>query len=337
MSTRTLLSRRHGFTLVELLVVITIIALLVALLLPAVQSAREAGRRMQCLNQMKQLGLALANYESGHGVFPPSGVAHGCARQSSANNDAMILNLNGIVLLFPFLELQAIWDKWNFNACASNAVYNNTGTVMGDPVTGGNAALEAKVLPILICPTDNGKKTMTFSSASSAAAIYGVSMTATLPAAKTCYDFLTNHRGYYYFNYWKNNPGSDRRMFGENSATAASMIADGMSNTLAMAERTLEVFDGSPAAWGYRANAMIGLDLYGIYVKGINRWDDPTVPTHVPVPGQLGVYNAVGSMHPGGAHMLVADGSARFFQENTDLVTLKGLQTIAGGETVQVP
>lgn len=291
---------------------------------------------MQCLNQMKQLGLALANYESGHGVYPPSGVGHGTARYAGGG-DAMVLNLNGIVLLFPFLDLQAIWDRWNFNACASSAVRNNSGAVMGDPVTGGNAALEAKSLPVLICPTDNGKKTMTYSSASTASAIYGVSMTATLSAGKTCYDFLTNQRGYYYFNYWKNNPGSDRRMFGENSATSVAMILDGMSNTLAMAERTLEVFDGSPAAWGYRANAMIGLDLYGIYCKGINRWDDSSTPTYVPVPGKLGVYYAVGSQHPGGAHMLVADGSARFFQENTDVVALKALQTIAGGETVQVP
>ena len=323
-----------GFTLVELLVVITIIGILIALLLPAVQAAREAARQAQCLNNLKQLGLAVNNYESTHGVYPPAGIGYGCA-EIAGGDDAMILNLNGLVLMFPFMELQTVSDKWNFNVCASNAVRNNSGTVMGDPVASGNAALEAKVLTALICPTDSGKKTMTFPD-SGHPGTYAISMTTALPAGKTCYDFITSAwNEYHYFNYWKRNPKSTRRMFGQNSCTSANMIADGLSNTLAMAEHTLEVADGSPAAWGYRGNAMTGIDLNGGWAKGINRWDEPWSTTYVPVPGKLGEYSGVGSQHPQGVHMLLADGSVRFFQENTSLVTLESLSTIAGNEVVQ--
>lgn len=326
-----------GFTLVELLVVITIIAILIALLLPAVQMAREAARQVQCLNNMKQLGLAMNNYESTHGVYPPAGIGYGCADSTSGTADPVILNLNGLVLMFPFMELQAISDRWNFNACASNAVRNNTGTVMGDPVASGNAALEAKVIPSLLCPSDDGPKTMSYSGT------YGISMTQNWPAGKTCYDFMANSKEYSNFNYWKDSPSNLRRMFGQNSATTQAMVVDGLSNTVAMAERTLQVWGaggGSPAAWGYRANAMVGLDFlcnWGSGPSGINRWDIPTKPACIPKRGTLGIFFDVGSLHPEGVHVLLGDGSSRFLKENTDLVTLDALQKIADGQTVQVP
>lgn len=125
---------------------------------------------------------------------------------------------------------------------------------MGNPITSGNAALEAQVLIALICPTDNGKKTITYANSTWP---MGISMTTALPAGKTSYDFIVDARDYTSFNYWRNHPGSTRRIFGQNSCTSPNMIVDGLSNTLAMAERTLEVADGGPAAWGYRGCSMI--------------------------------------------------------------------------------
>src|SRR5579871_2814212 len=97
--------RNRGFTLIELLVVVAIIAVLVSLLLPAVQQAREAARRTQCKNNMKQLGLALMNYESSYGVFPPEKITF--IATSAQSWTTMVL---------PFIDQQPLYDAYNFNA-----------------------------------------------------------------------------------------------------------------------------------------------------------------------------------------------------------------------------
>ncbi len=116
---------RLGFTLVELLVVIAIIGILIALLLPAVQAAREAARRSQCTNNMKQLGLALHNYHDTHQVFPPGGLEYGCssAGPNYEQPGKLVKNLNGLVLLLPYLEQMPLYDKYDCRqaACAGSA------------------------------------------------------------------------------------------------------------------------------------------------------------------------------------------------------------------------
>ena len=127
------LRTRRGFTLVELLVVIAIIGILIALLLPAVQAAREAARRSQCTNNMKQLGVALHNYHDTHKVFPPGGLDYGHAGTGPHPSlpggvepaNKLVKNMNGLVLLLPYIEQQSLYDQYDCNQCASNLLYTS--------------------------------------------------------------------------------------------------------------------------------------------------------------------------------------------------------------------
>src|SRR4051794_15792595 len=95
---------KPAFTLIELLVVIAIIAVLIGLLLPAVQKVREAANRTRCTNNLKQLGLALHNYHDAEGRLPPSGRGYGWCQTPGTYGDPKVYNLNGLVLLLPYLE-----------------------------------------------------------------------------------------------------------------------------------------------------------------------------------------------------------------------------------------
>jgi len=152
----------QGFTLVELLVVIAIIGILIALLLPAVQAAREAARRSQCVNNLKQIGLAAQNYHDTHRVFPPAGLNYGALGAVPTVMPNNIMNTSGFVLMLPFLEQQPLYSRYNQNASASDSIYNGAkagSTIAGTP-TGGNDAIAATQLPAFLCPSDDGQRVM---------------------------------------------------------------------------------------------------------------------------------------------------------------------------------
>jgi prepilin-type N-terminal cleavage/methylation domain-containing protein/prepilin-type processing-associated H-X9-DG protein len=318
---------RTGFTLVELLVVIAIIGILVALLLPAVQSVRGSARRTECLNNLKQLGVALHHYEDAHKQFPPAGVSYGwCIVRGEYQGDERILNLNGLVMMLPFIEQTDLHREINLDEAVSsqNRGYccsyegNTVGSLAGDPAQNGNAELMSLELKSLACPSDPGNRLLPTHGA------YGPG--GGHKGAKTNYDFITSTNDFY-CNYWSHADATQRTMFGENSNTHVNDVLDGLSNTVAIGETTLNVYNGRTAAWGYRGWVMTGIDLR----HSINDWSFHTYTE--PRPGRLGSWGRAGSLHPGGAQFCMADGSSRFIAEEVNTATLVRLAYMADGET----
>lgn len=325
--------QRVGFTLVELLVVIAIIGILVALLLPAVQAAREAARRSQCTNQLKQLGLAMQNYEDTHRVLPPAGLAYGFTPHVDGAPKT-ILNLNGFVLMLPFMEQQAVYAQYNFSGSAG--AYDTNGIPLaGDPGVNGNDKIVSMQLPIFYCPSDDGPRATT-----NLGGAYGISNSSALFGALTCYEFSTNPgqelgNG----NSWNAFAGSKTRaLFGQNSASRLGDAKDGTSNTTAFVETTLRTGDGGSNAWGYRGWVMMGVALYANAPYGINQWQAPASWSSwysaPPMVGKVVEWGNAGSLHPAGCQACMADGSVHFINEAADLVTLQRMGYIADGGIV---
>lgn len=136
---------RRAFTLIELLVVIAIIAILIALLLPAVQQAREAARRSQCKNNLKQLGLAMHNYHDTFNLFPHN---HGRVEYpgNPINRDTTTHEMSWYVMALPYMDQAPLYNNMNFNLSGANQNHN---------MFGGNWELATTVLPVLICPSND--------------------------------------------------------------------------------------------------------------------------------------------------------------------------------------
>jgi prepilin-type N-terminal cleavage/methylation domain-containing protein len=315
---------RRGFTLIELLVVIAIIAVLIALLLPAVQQSRESARRTQCKNNFKQLGLALHNYQDTFSVFPASGYALGIGGQDYVSPQIpKQSNTSGFVMLLPYFDQAAIYNKWDFNNAASSSyVYGlySASTVLGNPSV--NAPISKKVMPMLTCPSDNGAAFYTGKDQ-----YYSISTTEA-GGYRSSYDFSAWY-GDYYFNHYPY-PLQDRRMFGADTCTSIRDMTDGSTNTVAMTEQTREKYNGAVGGWSYRCHVNIGID-FAWYP--INMWTYPGVPSSYLV-GRLAQWATAGSLHTGGCHIVLGDGSVRFVSENIDATTRQRLATISDGLTV---
>lgn len=342
----------HGFTLVELLVVIAIIGILIALLLPAVQAAREAARRSDCTNKMKQFGLAMQNYYDAIKFLPCSGIDIGWAGSYQDGKPLSTKNLNGFVLLLPFMEQQAVFNQ--FNMLYSAGAYVPTGNPLaGDPGLCGNDVVMAMQLPGFYCPSDDGPKAQPWTG--SASANYGISSKSTLFGAKTSYDFSTNpnyeQNDGNCWNWMGNNANAvppnlsvaqQRALFGMNARTRLEDIKDGTSHTTAFIETPLRMYNGGNVTWGYRGWVMDGLSLYGAGGYGINHWAIPAAwsawSTIAGTNGTVGViysWGNAGSLHPGGCQACFADGSVQFMSETTELTTLQYLGFISDGKVLQ--
>ena len=320
-----------GFTLVELLVVIAIIGVLIGMLLPAVQSVREAARRTECLNNMRQLGLSLHNYESAHQAFPPSRLAPDDQRipsdQTANPRGAETAFQSWTTLLLPFIEQGNLSSEFDFNSAWF--------------ASGQNSAVAATPLAIYKCPsTPNPDDSDPFHSVGAAAGDYG---SINEVKEKVYTDVLEIA-----------DPGENARLglLAKFVKNPISRVRDGTSNTLYVAECA-----GQPEI--HVAGRRMTSEDYAIYRRNDDKvaeldgqfvavdgtgWADPdcgfsingSTPDGLDKNGPK-MINAINvseaySFHPGGANFAMADGSTHFINDSIDAKTFAGLCTRAGGE-----
>jgi prepilin-type N-terminal cleavage/methylation domain-containing protein len=331
--------RRNGFTLIELLVVIAIIAVLIALLLPAVQQAREAARRTQCKNQMKQVGLALHNYHDTINKFPAaiwwlagSGPGSGAFVGTSYPQNGFLANMgpSWIMAILPYLDQGPLYAQMNFNVAVTNPL---------------NAPFVAKTIPSLMCPSDgyaSNSNPCTDMGTAMARGNYAASGAAGGPSTTP----MQSQYG-----------PADRGLIGSNSSSALRDVTDGTSNSTAAWEIRAGVNAGDPrGVWasgriggGYIANCWaaaslgsISGDCYGInegnHPDGDDIWSVAASVEH-PEIGMGGWGTGDGqsgpkSLHVGGVHALMADGAVRFVSQNIDSYTLRNLIAIGDGNPI---
>jgi prepilin-type N-terminal cleavage/methylation domain-containing protein/prepilin-type processing-associated H-X9-DG protein len=332
------IGQRRGFTLVELLVVIAIIGILVALLLPAIQAAREAARRSQCSNNLRQAGLAILNFESANKEYPP-----GCevyenpttGAPQAATGDPAFVDLTrtwGIAIL-PYLEDRQLEESFNTTLPISNSV---------------NRPLIQLELPVFLCPSDNGPEGYTgepFARASYVGMSGAVSGTASWgrvldvitgagePQALPKSDIGKRRRGLLTVVY---KPKGIKPV-------KASMVTDGTSKTVAVAEwHTRRAYPhtspdsnwfyagwGSWRAYASEAAAFVRDDHHA----GMFGLDDYTACTQLNFNPTWLCELGVSSFHSGGIIQCVyADGHVEALSIDTDRLVWQALATISGGE-----
>lgn len=313
---------RFGFTLIELLVVIAIIAVLIALLLPAVQNAREAARRSQCKNNLKQIGLALHSYHETHSAFPYSTANTGQCFTASGNN---VTNHTGWIQLLPFLDQANLYGRFDLSV-ATGIRNTGSGTLAGgSAATLVNAQNATVLLKMLLCPSDPAPKFY-----APGDNLYGCGVA---NSARTSYGFNVAEPGG--CTRWDVENPSTRYMFGLNSRATMSDLIDGTSATVAVSESTLDIDDGECQSWACASHVGLGINFGS--TRGVNlyrccTWRTP--PMAQEVPGRVGEWGDPGSVHWGGCHVLMGDGAVKFVNQTIDAVTRLRLSQIGDQKIV---
>lgn len=303
-----------GFTLIELLVVIAIIAILIGLLLPAVQKVREAAARMRCGNNLKQIGLGQLNYEGVYGKFPAG---------NRFGTSAALDRPGGLVDILPFVEMESLFKLYDLNAPPNAQVYPGTTKLLG-----------STVVPTYICPSDtdpannsaNGMaKSNYVASGGSGAQINNPNCSCTSA------NFNTYALGPYDPSATANPNGVySRRGYQARIAD----ISDGLSNTILFGETRPSCSNHANSGWG-AANGGQGLasTIYPINFFSCNNADTDGCKRPCNWSTELGFK----SMHVGGANFLFGDGAVRFLTESVDHTMFQRLGAKADGQAVTLP
>jgi len=327
---------RRGFTLIELLVVIAIIAILIGLLLPAVQKVREAAARMSCSNNLKQLGLALHNYHDQNNKLPP-----GCATDAAPYGTGGGWGSSWKVFILPYIEQGNIYVKWTFNGSSGYTNANNMPLV--HQINIKTYRCPSSPIADFYASSNNAGSIQMMTSYT------GVAGSAAEPTVQTnvgCCDGSGNINA------------AGGVLFNHSSVTLVG-ITDGTSNTIIVGEQSDHVRNssGAPVPGAYTAmtsqgphgwtmgsgNANVGT-AYAERTFNVTtvRWQ--INQRGLCTTGTDGAGNGVNqntgtnipfsSGHSGGANMLFGDGSVKFMQNATALTTLQWLCTRAGGEVL---
>ncbi|XZE54532.1 DUF1559 domain-containing protein [Planctomycetaceae bacterium SH139] len=331
--------RSHrGFTLVELLVVIAIIGILVGLLLPAVQAAREAARRMQCSNNLKQLGLAFHNYESAVQTFPPAYFVDN--RLNAQTWGTMIL---------PYMEQTGIDAAYD-----SRVPCFNEAPALGYPaaVVQTNMALISTPLSMFACPSAPGdavSRTYAGTLLANAGGPGVPPISITWTAAPSDYCVTTGVRGDFANIAYAGNQGGSRHgalqpagLMGRGGSKLAA-ITDGTSNTFLLGERLGggEIYRRRTIDPAFAPFGAVNGGGWGDFLNG-EHWLSGSLFDGMPGPDggpcSINCTNRRGagffSFHPGGCHFLMCDGSVQFLAETSDAFTIAARITRQKGEVV---
>jgi prepilin-type N-terminal cleavage/methylation domain-containing protein/prepilin-type processing-associated H-X9-DG protein len=312
-------NHRSGFTLVELLVVIAIIGILIALLLPAVQAAREAARRMQCSNNLKQIGLAIHNYESAQKCMPV------CWTYYLGYPSDPAKRRSWTVMLLPYLEQSAIYNNMDLSKTALDSS-TNTGT--NPPVS--NLSLIQQNLELVLCPSD-GKARTPLARTDAAG---GIVLALTSYAANVGDHFNDHDEGNGYPPRYGNgsyDASTSRGVISRYgySATFAE-ITDGLSNTFAVGEVV-------PAwcvweDWGHQSFATTAFPINHHNADFAKNTNSSLGYDYSPSDHNNCILFR--SMHPGGCHFAFCDGSVHFVSETVDMKTYRAMASRGGGEVL---
>jgi len=320
--------RHRGFTLIELLVVIAIIAVLIALLLPAVQAARAAARRIQCVNNMKQIGLALHNYHDTQGVFP-----HSRGLSTPAPGFPPTATFSGLARLLQYMEQTSAFNTINFDVL---------------PDGPQNTTVRATAISAFNCPSDAQTSLPPGQAGLNYRPCEGSGILFTFGASDTG-------------GANANMPPPDGVFFSV-SRTSIADVTDGTSNTAAFSEKLKGDFSNGvatdltdlflPRTFPATNNAAVAdcraVDIRNLSTQGVSTAGAPWIVgstsacyNHAGLPNTRScmfppgrILNNAASSHPGGVNMTLCDGSVRFVKDTVGIITWRALSTRAGGEVI---